>query len=192
MREQTLARIRAAIEKLPKTTTPILIAIDGRCAAGKTTLAAKLQEALDCNVFHMDDFFLPPALRTPERLAQPGGNVEYERVYDEVLLPVMHSKAFSYRPYSCRLKRQTTPVSVLPKPINIVEGAYSCHPHLWDCYDLRIFLDISPSEQLRRIGARNGKEQLAIFQEQWIPLEERYFSAFQIRERCNLSFSHAE
>ena len=33
----------------------------------------------------MDDFFLPPALRTPERRSEPGGNVHYERFLTEVL-----------------------------------------------------------------------------------------------------------
>ena len=35
----------------------ILVAIDGKCAAGKTTLAYYLKELYKCNVFHMDDFF---------------------------------------------------------------------------------------------------------------------------------------
>ena len=39
---------------------PVIVAIDGPCAAGKTTLAGKLQAAYDCNLFHMDDFFLRP------------------------------------------------------------------------------------------------------------------------------------
>lgn len=64
-------------------------AIDGNAAAGKSTLAARIAAffAPRCsvNVFHMDDFFLPGALRTPERLAEPGGNVHYERFQDEVL-----------------------------------------------------------------------------------------------------------
>ena len=49
-----LLRIRALAAALPR----VLVAIDGRCAAGKTTLAASLQAQLACNVFHMDDFFL--------------------------------------------------------------------------------------------------------------------------------------
>ena len=55
------------------------LAIDGRAAAGKSTAAALLAAALGAGVVHMDDFFLPAALRTPQRLSEPGGNVHYER-----------------------------------------------------------------------------------------------------------------
>ena len=43
----------------------VIVAIDGNCASGKTTLTAQLAEHFDCNVFHMDDFFLRPEQRTP-------------------------------------------------------------------------------------------------------------------------------
>ena len=69
-----LQRIRAIAAAQPR----VLVAIDGRCAAGKTTLTASMQARLECNVFHMDDFFLRPEQRTPERLGPPGGNVDYE------------------------------------------------------------------------------------------------------------------
>ena len=65
----------------------VLVAIDGRCGAGKTTLAARLQAELPCRVFHMDDFFLQPYQHTPERLQAPGENVDHERFLQEVLLP---------------------------------------------------------------------------------------------------------
>ena len=48
---------------------PMMIAIDGRCAAGKTTLADRLKEEFDCSVIHMDHFFLQPKQRTKQRLA---------------------------------------------------------------------------------------------------------------------------
>ena len=80
----------------------LLIAIDGRCAAGKTTLAAHLQEFLPCNVIHMDSFFLRPEQRTPERLQEPGSNVDYERFTNEVLIPLLQGAAFSYCTYDCQ------------------------------------------------------------------------------------------
>ena len=38
---------------------PFILAIDGRCASGKTTLAGELQKRQACNVIHLDDFYLP-------------------------------------------------------------------------------------------------------------------------------------
>ena len=78
---------------------PLLVAIDGRCASGKSTLAKDLQKQLDCNVIHMDDFYLQPHQRTTKRLREPGGNVDYERFETEVLQPMLTGEAFSYRPY---------------------------------------------------------------------------------------------
>ena len=59
---------------------------------------------------------------------------------------------------------------------------------LFRSYDLRVFLDIVPEEQLRRIRRRNGEEKAVMFQTRWIPMEERYFDAFRLRERCELIF----
>jgi len=74
-----------------------VIAMDGRAAAGKTTLAEELAVTLGGAVVHMDDFFLPGELRTPERLAAPGGNVHAERFVEEVLPYLRRGEAFRYR-----------------------------------------------------------------------------------------------
>ena len=62
---------------------PMLIAVDGRCASGKTTLASALERETGCNVIHMDHFFLRPEQRTKQRLEEPGGNVDYERFQED-------------------------------------------------------------------------------------------------------------
>lgn len=72
-----------------------VIAMDGRAAAGKTTLAEELAVTLGGAVVHMDDFFLPGELRTPERLAAPGGNVHAERFVEEVLPYLRRGEAFA-------------------------------------------------------------------------------------------------
>lgn len=51
----------------------VVIAIDGMCGAGKSTIAQMLHDKLGGNLFHMDDFFLQPYQRTSERLAEIGG-----------------------------------------------------------------------------------------------------------------------
>ncbi|MDE5596786.1 MAG: uridine kinase, partial [Lachnospiraceae bacterium] len=125
-----ISTIIEAINSLPKKETSQIIAIDGRCAAGKTSLAAHLQEQLHCPVIHMDHFFLRPEQRTKERLATPGGNVDYERFLQEVITPLHLSGTFSYRPFDCKTQSLTDAVRILPKDYVFVEGSYSCHPAL--------------------------------------------------------------
>ncbi|MDE7100629.1 MAG: (d)CMP kinase, partial [Anaeroplasmataceae bacterium] len=62
-----------------------VIVIDGMSASGKSTLALKLANALDANLIHMDDFFLPKELRTLNRYQEAGGNIHYERFKEEVV-----------------------------------------------------------------------------------------------------------
>lgn len=71
------------IKNLLKENEKLVIAIDGRCGGGKSTLGLLLKEQFDCNIFHMDDFFLPFEMKTAERLRKAGENVHYER-FEEV------------------------------------------------------------------------------------------------------------
>lgn len=175
-----------AIVKLLREKGSVTVAIDGRCASGKTTLAAEIANRIGCNIFHMDDFFLPPSMRTEERLKAPGGNVDHERFLCEVLEPLKRGEGFSYRPYSCKTQTFCEEVYVHPNRVNLTEGAYSCHPSLVPYYDLLIFSDIAHEEQIKRLEVRNGKEGAKRFREIWIPLEEKYFEAFSVRESCHL------
>ncbi len=179
--DRALALIRSAV-KAPG--GRLLVAVDGRCASGKTTLAAALSAELGCTVLHMDDFFLPPALRTPERLAAPGGNVDYERFAREVLAPLTEGRPFSYRRFDCKTQALCLPVSVTPSPVTVVEGSYACHPALRDAYGLRLFLTVDPITQLDRIRARNGEAAATVFRDRWIPLEEAYFAACGVENIC--------
>lgn len=174
-------RIDILLTKQPQ----VIIAIDGNCTAGKTTLASHLGTIYDCNIFHMDDFFLKPELRTVERLKTPGGNVHYERFHDEVLIPLTSCKAFSYRPYDCHSQLLTDAIKVLPKPLNIVEGTYSMHPELAAAYDLSVFLMVDTNMQRERILDRNPSFHTNFFQK-WIPMEELYFNECRVKERCEI------
>ena len=177
--------IKNHIERLLAQQDQVIIAIDGKCTSGKTTLASKLAEIYDCNVFHMDDFFLRPEQRTPERFAEVGGNVDYERFQEEVLLPLKSGKAFSYRPFDCSTFTIAPPVAVTPKKLNIIEGTYSHHPYFGDPYDLKILLTISETAQELRILQRPEflRER---FRNQWIPMENRYLEHFRIAEKADL------
>lgn len=167
-------------------TKPFAIAIDGLCGGGKTTLARILAEIYDCNVFHMDDYFLRPEQRTEERYAQAGGNVDYERFREEVLAHLGEPEGITYQPFDCRTFTLAEKRHLPAKRITIVEGSYSCHPYFGEAvYDLRFFVDISRKAQQERILLRNGEEMLQRFIDLWIPYENKYFETYQIKEKCN-------
>lgn len=177
--EDIISCLKNRIDALLKTGQQIVIAIDGNCTAGKTTLASVLEKEYDCNVFHMDDFFLRPEQRSAERYAEPGGNVDYERFQQEVLIPLKKGEAFSYRPFSCKTFTLSEPVKVIPKALNIVEGTYSIHPYFGDPYDLRIFLSVDKDTQEERILKR-PQHIIERFFSDWIPMEKHYFDTLQI------------
>lgn len=184
-----IKRICSEIERIRNEKGSVLLAIDGRCGSGKTTLAMNLQMTFQCEVIHMDHFFPRLEQRTAERLNEPGGNFDRERLLEEVIAPLERREAFSYRRYDPRIHDMAEEYHIQPCDITIIEGSYSCHPVLFDYYDLRIFLTVSEPERLRRIRQRNGEAGLIQFQDKWIPMEERYFSAYKIEERCDLRFS---
>lgn len=160
----------------------ILVTIDGMCGSGKTTLGEAIRQNFDCNLIHMDDFFLQPYQRTGERLAQVGGNVDYERFYEEVCLHLQDEKGFSYGIFDCAALQITKRVQMPYKRLNIIEGSYSAHPYFRKKEDLRFFLEIDAKEQRRRLLLRNGEAMLKRFEEEWIPKEQAYFEGFGIRE----------
>lgn len=170
---------------------PIILAIDGGSASGKTTLSDSLANIYDCTVFHMDDFFLRPEQRTQERYAEPGGNVDRERFLEEVLLPLLNGEIVHYKKFNCTSMMLEEPIQITPKKLVVIEGAYSMHPDLASYYDLSVFLDISPELQQERIVRRNTPEMAKRFFETWIPMEEKYFSAMNIKEQCDIIISIA-
>lgn len=177
--------IQKRIDGLLTRKDSVIVAIDGPCAAGKTTLAGKLAKCYDCNVMHMDEFFLRPEQRTPERFAMPGGNVDFERFREEVILPLKTESPFSYRPFDCRTFTLSEPIRITPKKLTIIEGSYCNHPHFGDPYDLKIFLTVTPQLQRQRILERPAFLHRRFFDE-WIPMEQLYFSYFNIRQTCDI------
>ena len=178
--------IRKKIDELLTQKDMVIVAIDGKCTSGKTTLAFKLAEIYDCNVFHMDDFFLRPEQRTPDRFTEVGGNVDYERFQEEVLLPLKSGKAFSYRPFDCSTFTLAAPVAVAPKRLNIIEGTYSHHPYFGNPYDLKILLTVDEETQRKRILERPVFLHKRFFVE-WIPMENRYFDGFAISANSHIT-----
>ncbi|MDR0943902.1 MAG: ECF transporter S component [Ruminococcus sp.] len=157
-----------------------VIVIDGRCGAGKTTLAAMLSLCYDCEIIPMDSFF--PQEKTD------GINIDITRFKSDVLEKIRLGKPFEYQPYSCSTGQFESPVSVNPGKLIIIEGSYSLYPGFVEYYDLKIFMTVKSDEQLKRIRLRDP-ESAEAFKKRWIPLEEEYFREYAIEDSADLKYS---
>ncbi len=165
---------------------PRIIAVDGRCGSGKTSIAERLAEILHAPVVHMDDFFLPPDLRTADRLGEPGGNVHYERFAAEVLPGLSSGAPFAYRIFSCARMDYDGAQEIPAADVRIVEGSYSSHPRFGRYVDLTVFVTAGEETRLARIAARDGEKYLPAFRERWIPMEEAAFAAFATEQAADV------
>ena len=170
---------------LANAATPVVLALDGRCGSGKTTMAAALAEQFpDSIVLHTDDFYLPPADRVPGWEQTPCANMDLARLRDEVLAPARAGKPALYRAYSCRESAYLPVQQLAAQPLVILEGSYSHHPLLTGYETLRVFLTCAKEEQTHRLQAREG-ERYANFAARWVPLEEGYFAQYHIAETAD-------
>lgn len=165
-----------------------VISIDGPCASGKTTIGKLLSSFLECPCIHMDDYFLQAYQRTAQRLEEPGGNIDYERFHQEINEAWNQKQPIHMRSYDCSSQTLRREVIVEKSPILIIEGSYAHHPYLDDMQAFKIFMDIKPSIQKERLQKRSPDKFLD-FIEKWIPMEEKYFHAFSIKEKSDYVFS---
>jgi len=175
------------IDELTRQKSRVAVAIDGNCAAGKTSLAALLESIFSCSIISMDDFFLRPFQRTPERLGEPGGNIDYERFLEEVANPLKSGEPLSYRRYDCQTGKLSEPVPAELRPLYVIEGVYSLHPYFDGAYDVRVFLRLDEGEQRDRLLERNAGLYKRFINE-WIPMENEYFERFRISDKCDFVF----
>lgn len=164
---------------------PVVLALDGRCGSGKTTLAAALSRQFPAStVLHMDDFYLPLSRRLPGWEQLPCANMDLERLLQQTLRPAFAGSPIPYQPYSCRqgafLPEQTLP----SQPLILLEGSYSHHPMLCSFETLRVFVTCSTEEQTLRLQKREGVR-YAAFASRWIPLEEAYFAQYHIPSQAD-------
>lgn len=166
-----------------------LVVLDGDCGAGKTTLGNLLCGLYETKPIRMDDFFLPFEMRTPVRMAEPGGNIHYERFENELLASLASGGSFLYRRYDCRTGSYIARTWA-GSAVTVIEGSYSQHPRFWEAYRrlgaLRVFVWVECGEQLRRLALRDP-EKLARFENEWIPLEKSYFQAYDIKSRADIA-----
>ncbi|HBP26136.1 MAG TPA: hypothetical protein DD618_04215 [Acholeplasmatales bacterium] len=147
-----------------------VIAFDGKCASGKSSVAQLLANELGATIIPADDFM-------------DGSDAEIginsKRLINDVLTKLQPEKPLSYGRYDCSTKKMET--IKIPKVGNwvILEGAYSANSAIRKYLNLIAYFGISDAEQTARLKKRSP-ENFEDFQNKWIPRENRYLEKEQI------------
>lgn len=154
-----------------------IVAIDGGGGAGKTTLSKYLHKAIpDSYILTIDAFYRPPQLRKPVITSDgTNHNFDWERFRSSVLEAVQNNKEVSYQRYDFGTGQLSNDFIIVPEDKTIiVEGVWSLQSGFLRYYDYRIWLEAPASIRLQRGVLRDGNNMLKVWEEEFIPIDERY------------------
>lgn len=180
----TIMRIYQLQLFLENTKEHSIIALEGKCASGKSTIAKQFED--EYTILHADDFFLPNNMKTKERIDEIGGNINYELIkitLEEIKEAWENSKTkILIKAYSCKDNSFYEKEIKLKNKI-IFEGVYSYHPYFNNLIDKCAFLYVNSETQINRIMKRNNSTN---FINTWMPLENKYYDTFDILSKADI------
>ena len=165
----------------------LVVAIDGRSGSGKTTVAAAVAQAIGAVIVPCDDFFAASVSntewdrRTPEQRAADA--IDWRRLKREAIEPLRTGRPARWYAFdflagprgdgTYPLRR--TPTVLAPKPVVLLDGAYSARPELADVLDLSVLVEAASTTRDARLAAREAPEFLRQWHARWDLAEEHYF-----------------
>ncbi len=180
---------------------PVRVAVDGRSAAGKSTLGNELEMALERrgrSVIHasIDDFYCPWVHKLSR--GRLSAEAFYSRAYDYpalgslLLEPLGPNGSRRYRTRwhdGWNEGQIDEPERIASSDaILIVDGVFLLRPELNGFWDVRVFVDIEAEQSLERgverdltleeptVGALRRRQRLRVYRERYLPAEETYLN----------------
>jgi uridine kinase len=184
---------------------PLRVAIDGVDAAGKTSLAEELAEALENQPRQVirasvDGFHNPERIRRQKGSLSPDGFYEnsynYEVLIRDLLLPLgpegsrrYRTAAFDYR----QDKLLDIPFRTADETaILIMDGIFLLRPHLLPYWDLMLYVHVDFAYSVPRGVARDtqlfGSQATALqrYQQRYVPGQKRYITEARPLDKAHI------
>jgi uridine kinase len=188
-------QVAGAVRRLQDAAThrSIVVAVDGRGGAGKSTLAAAVADRVDAAIVHVDDFYrdLPDAERlelTPEEGVDRYS--DWERLRAEALLPLIEGMHARYGCFDWVTGHGLTkPITIDSREVVLVEGVYSARPELDDLLNLKVLVEADDVTCVRRWQQRArtvSRDDPHGWDARWHAAERHYFRVIRPRESFDL------
>ena len=177
----------AAIRARSVSTRALVVVIDGRSGSGKSTVARTVAQATDAVIVACDDFFAASVTnaewdrRTPEQRAADA--IDWRRLKREAIEPLRVGRTARWHAFdflagprsdgSYPLQRISTELA--PRPVVLLDGAYSARPELADVVDLSVLVEAAKATRQARLAAREAPDFLQQWHARWGPAEDYYF-----------------
>jgi uridine kinase len=204
-RAETLAELARVVLAVVRP-HPVRVAIDGCSAAGKTTLADELARVLGGRTERtiirvgIDYFKRAVELRTAYPQDSPDSyyldSWDNAAIRDRLLVPLGPGGSRRYRAAVMDLPARTAVDGTLllapDDAVLLADGAFLQRPELDPYWDLRIYVDVSFDEVLRRGIARDQQwmgsaaEAERRYRTKYIPGERRYVDEVRPRDRAQV------
>ncbi len=173
---------------------PPIVGVSGFGGAGKSTLAARLQEQLSGSVVIPGDEFLserPPAGRSADWSA-----VDRDRLRRQVLDPAREGARVRYQVWD-PADRAPGPWVELDQPTAIiVEGLGLYVPELIDLFDLAVWIDVDLDTATERGRWRDehvyGNPQTDLWLDVWKPNDAEFFRRFRPDQAADVLYSSTD
>ena len=186
--------------------SPLLVAIDGVDASGKTTLAKELSSQLKKSgrlviQTSIDGFHNPKSIRYAQGENSPSGyyfdSFNYQALKESLLNPLVSTKlqyrtaVFDYRTDS----KISSPIQTATKDsILVMEGIFLFRPQLIHYWDIKIFLDVDFKTTIKRVLKRtteieyigNKQKILDKYQRRYIPGQQLYLKRVKPKEKADI------
>jgi uridine kinase len=156
-------RLATAVTGLSRRHDRVVVGIDGPDCAGKTTLAGRLEDALENRALRVcaDRFSRPRAQRYQRGELSPDGyyhdSFDYPALRGELLLPFLGGQ-FSVRTSGAGYEGDpgTNLTRTVPtRAVLVVDGVFLLRPELRGLWTISVYLRVSAQESLRRAHGRD-------------------------------------
>jgi len=164
------------------------VAVDGPSGAGKSEIAVRVASELDAGFLQIDDFFAadlsgedwerrPPAERARDC-------IDWRRLRNEALEPLRAGIAAEWFPFDFEAgprpdgsyALRDRPARLEPRPVIIIDGAYSSREELADLIDLTVLVEAPRGVRLARLAGREDPAFLEEWLRRWGAAEAYYFT----------------
>jgi uridine kinase len=183
---------------------PLVVAIDGRSGAGKSTIAVQLAAVMPATVIPTDDFFAAELTaadwdaRSPRERARDA--IDWRRLRRLVLEPLRAGQPAIWHPFDFGAGERadgsyaisSESVRCEPAPVIILDGAYSSRPELADLVGCAMLVETPAATRRARLALREAPEFLEAWHERWDAAEDYYFSAIRPPESFDMVVDSAE